>query len=297
VSARADQPEPAAPSPASSNGVHSTRIEEHRDLDPETLEAVFTETPVHPRSPAPVAATGENGPGAPVWVGRQLPSDDHPLAQSAGKKQDGGLTPWLVAGALLLGTGAAAVASWPAPAEWVRTQLGIQAPVEVTTVQPGADDDRKSLAGKNLEGAEMPDAKLGGADLTGTILTRANLRGADLARAQLVGVRMERADLQRSYLRAANMEAAILTGAKLQSAYLQRAVLNLADLTRAQLGGANLSGARLDGANLTRADLRGANLEDASLDGAVLTGAEYDENTSWPAGFDPKMAGALFSTR
>ena len=43
------------------------------------------------------------------------------------------------------------------------------------------------------------------------------------------------------------------------------------------------------GANLAKADLTEANLE-----GANLKGAKADEDTTWPQGFDPKAAGAIF---
>jgi hypothetical protein len=38
------------------------------------------------------------------------------------------------------------------------------------------------------------------------------------------------------------------------------------------------------------ADLEGANLRGATLRGANLRGAEYDENTTWPEGFDYEAA-------
>ena len=40
---------------------------------------------------------------------------------------------------------------------------------------------------------------------------------------------------------------------------------------------------------LTAAILYGANLE-----GADLTGAKANENTTWPDGFDPEVAGVIF---
>ena len=40
-------------------------------------------------------------------------------------------------------------------------------------------------------------------------------------------------------------------------------------------------------------DLKGAVLRHADLSGADLSGAVYDHDTLWPAGFDPKSAGAV----
>jgi uncharacterized protein YjbI with pentapeptide repeats len=74
----------------------------------------------------------------------------------------------------------------------------------------------------------------------------------------------------------------------LDGADLRGANLSNAKLTRADLRGANLSGANLQGAYLG-----GANLSGVSLQGANFGGAIYDENTIWPAGFDPKFEGAV----
>jgi hypothetical protein len=45
--------------------------------------------------------------------------------------------------------------------------------------------------------------------------------------------------------------------------------------------------------NLTEANLCGAILEGASLDKAYLHWARYDDDTIWPAHFDPVGAGAI----
>ena len=71
------------------------------------------------------------------------------------------------------------------------------------------------------------------------------------------------------------------------------------------LRGANLEGANLRKANVTRADFRGANLRGASLSGtdlrrpgsgvtSYLISAEANEDTIWPKGFDPVVAGVIF---
>lgn len=76
-------------------------------------------------------------------------------------------------------------------------------------------------------------------------------------------------------------------GANLSHVNLRRADLRGADLRDANFRFVDLSGAHLEGA-----DLIGAN-----LDGSNLTRATYDEDTRWPAGFDPRRAGALLMSR
>jgi uncharacterized protein YjbI with pentapeptide repeats len=53
------------------------------------------------------------------------------------------------------------------------------------------------------------------------------------------------------------------------------------------LQGADLRNRDFRGADLRGADLRGADLRHAKLGGATLTQAVADEQTQWPAGFDP----------
>ena len=49
----------------------------------------------------------------------------------------------------------------------------------------------------------------------------------------------------------------------------------------------------LSGADLGGVYLREANLREADLQGTDLNLARYDEDTVWPAGFDPEQAGAV----
>ncbi len=110
-------------------------------------------------------------------------------------------------------------------------------------------------------------------------------------------------DFLLAYLRGAELRGAHLGGvdlfdAKLVSADLRRADLGQANLSNADLRGADLSGANLTGTDLSDADLSGADLCDANLRGADLSGAHllntvYDERTTWPTDFDPRLAGAI----
>jgi len=65
------------------------------------------------------------------------------------------------------------------------------------------------------------------------------------------------------------------------------------DMRRANLATTVLVNASLIGANLEGADLRAADLSGANLTGARLAGAMFNNDTTWPDGFDPIKSGAL----
>jgi uncharacterized protein YjbI with pentapeptide repeats len=67
-----------------------------------------------------------------------------------------------------------------------------------------------------------------------------------------------------------------------------------ADLKGATLRKADFTGAHLYWVNLTGADLTGAGLLGADLSGVSLERVKADEDTIWPAGFDPVAAGVIF---
>jgi hypothetical protein len=119
------------------------------------------------------------------------------------------------------------------------------------------DGDESQLAGAYLPGADLHGAALAGANLHGAVLRSADLREANFS------------------------DIAYFPGG---GAGLEKgADLRQADLRHAQLGSANL----ID------ADLRSADLRGANLTGAYFTGARFDEDTRWPAGFDPIKQGAI----
>ena len=127
-------------------------------------------------------------------------------------------------------------------------------------------------------------------------------------------------DLSDRDLSCANLSGIIAEGlicmdAKFINANLDRADLYMmmacySDFTNANLAGSNLCGANcvgaiFRGANLTNTNfgmdnmggtvrLQGANLMYATLDGVILQNAEYDGNTIFPDGFNPKSYGMLF---
>jgi len=145
-----------------------------------------------------------------------------------------------------------------------------------------------NLTNAILHDADLRGARLWEANLTNASLDEANLKSADLQRANLTDAILLEANLTNALLWKANLRYAILQGANLTNANLEQA-----DLTNASLWGANLMNASLEQADLTGASLWEANLTNAYLEQADLTGASYDNDTTWPEGFDPKAAGAI----
>lgn len=105
------------------------------------------------------------------------------------------------------------------------------------------------------------------------------------------------ADLSDAWLHVVDVHGAQMTRLRLCRADMRGAILRNVDLRKANLRGANLYEAHLNHANLAKATLSYASLQhsdlrDADLRGADLTGANmdmvyYNENTLWPAGFEP----------
>jgi hypothetical protein len=83
-----------------------------------------------------------------------------------------------------------------------------------------------------------------------------------------------------------------LTGSLLPAARLGWARLAGADLRGADLRGTSLQHATLAGAHLEQALLCGTQFQGADLSGAHLAGARASAATSWPDGFDWRVAGA-----
>jgi len=90
----------------------------------------------------------------------------------------------------------------------------------------------------------------------------------------------------------------------LNSVLLSDSDLSGCNFSDADLRGANLICTRLIGANLRGADLgldgcghatrlHGADLSEAQLQTSRFEGAQYDENTRFPADFDPQAAGMV----
>jgi uncharacterized protein YjbI with pentapeptide repeats len=151
------------------------------------------------------------------------------------------------------------------------------------------------LQGRNLQYANLEQAKLFNADLRGADLRKAKLVGADLRGANLnpqeyiTLLHQSRGILKREAIthvleheefKPTNLDEANLTGANFKGAQLvmasmrhtnlRGAILERLELTGANFSHANLSGARLSGSDLTYARLDGATLQNAHLEGALL---------------------------
>jgi hypothetical protein len=116
-----------------------------------------------------------------------------------------------------------------------------------------------SMAGANMENAQLENVNFSGRNLKGAVMINANLKNANFSGANLHGAVMEGTDA---------------TGANFSGANLKDAVLINANLTNANLTGANLKNAVLEGANMTGAKIAGANFKDAVLQGATLPHGE-----------------------
>ena len=108
--------------------------------------------------------------------------------------------------------------------------------------------DERLLAGIDITGAKLRDARLTRSDLSGSVLDKVDGRRAKFNTAKLVG-----ASFQGARLIEADFTKADLTGASFKGADLRRA-----RLFRANLRDADLTDARMQGADLLKADLSGA---------------------------------------
>ncbi len=108
--------------------------------------------------------------------------------------------------------------------------------------------DERPLAGIDITGASLRDARLTRADLSGSILDKVDGRRAKFNTAKLVGT-----SFQGARLIEADFTKADLTGASFKGADLRRA-----RLFRANLRDADFTDARMQDADLLKADLSGA---------------------------------------
>jgi uncharacterized protein YjbI with pentapeptide repeats len=104
------------------------------------------------------------------------------------------------------------------------------------------------------------------------------------------------ANLQHADLRGARLWGATLLGVNLRGAILRRANLQVTMLVNADLTHADLRGADLGGNSVwyPYEDLGDREvLGPTNLTGADMTGARYDARTRWPAGYHPRLHGAV----
>ena len=126
-----------------------------------------------------------------------------------------------------------------------------------------------------------------GADLTGVEILCLDFRRSKFDGATLIGASLGNAYLERATFIGADLTDASMYGIKAPEAMFTRATLARVELRTANLRRAGFRGADLRGANLEGAHLQGADFTGASLDQASLARAEFDEHTTFPAGFVP----------
>jgi hypothetical protein len=104
-------------------------------------------------------------------------------------------------------------------------------------------------------------------------------------------------DFSKAKLNNASFRGNHLYQASFAEAELQRTDFTGAEVLSSSFVGADLTKAVMAKANLFDTDFRGAalngaDLTNARIDRADFTGTVYDQDTIWPAGFDPVAAGA-----
>ena len=114
---------------------------------------------------------------------------------------------------------------------------------------------------------------------------RYDLRGADLRGAKLVEFDATSRDLTGAQFAGADLTVARLYGSTLHAADFANANLSSAHLEGCACEKASFVGADLTGAYLSRAKLQGADFTGATLTDAKLDKAQFDEHTTFPAGF------------
>ena len=122
-----------------------------------------------------------------------------------------------------------------------------------------------------------------GTNLTGVDLSSANLSGAGL-----FGVKLRNASLYNANLSGAWIEGADLRGADLRNANLENVGISVSNMAFADLSGTSLTGAIFLSTYLV-----GANLQSETLFAADLRSAIYNDQTLFPADFDPVAAGMI----
>ncbi|MGH8079345.1 MAG: pentapeptide repeat-containing protein [Lysobacter sp.] len=134
------------------------------------------------------------------------------------------------------------------------------------------DEDGEHLGAYYLpaDSVDCEDGDFGGLCAIAT----AALRGRSFARSSLYWAILAKSDLSKCNFEGADLRGAVLIGARLIDANLRDA-----DLGLDALGGAT--------------QLHGADFTGAQLHGCRFKGAQYDENTRFPAGFDPQAAGMV----
>ena len=126
----------------------------------------------------------------------------------------------------------------------------------------------------------------------GCQLQYADFEGQTFRETSFMNDNLDRANLVDSTFESFLFSYATLRRAKLQNATFIDGAFDSADLRSAKLNGATFNDVLFFETDLTYTYLLGTDLRGAtSLENANLKGAYYDQDTKFPAGFDPKEAG------
>lgn len=161
--------------------------------------------------------------------------------------------------------------------------------------------EQRRLRRRMLLDSDRTKDPVGPACVAAPLLPRRRLRAIAIQHGDLSIYDLRRAQLGRLHLPAVDLAGMDLTSATFRRSNLAGAlfigsVLDHADLSSCDLRGADLSGASLIETDLAAADLRGADLTGCRCARVInLRGARYDHDTRWPAGFDPRDTGAVFT--
>ena len=165
--------------------------------------------------------------------------------------------------------------------------------------------DGKDYHDQDLKSHDFKEATLNGANFSGATLDNASFTNATAKNANFKGASLDGAQFQLTDLTGADFTQCTGTPffgrAKLDNANFEGITLNP---QACSMKGADLKGAKIEGimsvCDLSGADLRGANMRavPASLiTQAKFKGAIYDDDTSFPDGFDPVQAGMVLNNK
>ncbi len=162
--------------------------------------------------------------------------------------------------------------------------VALQVLHHVLEARRGGSQEKVSLAGMDLRGAQLLRADLVGANLSGAGLDYAQLAGAKLGHANLSAALLTHADLAGADLSGADLRDADLTNARLEGASLAGADLRGCCILGAIGEPASIAGARIDAAMCRRSQL-----PDADIVGLWTAGAIIDDLDSFDS---PMVRGA-----
>jgi uncharacterized protein YjbI with pentapeptide repeats len=132
-------------------------------------------------------------------------------------------------------------------------------------------NEKLSVKGLNLKGADFTGANLSYVDLSGANLANTKLIEADLTNTKLIEADLTNANLEKSILDSKSLaKVKNLCNTILPDGNKSFEKCQGADLTKADLTKADLTKADLTKADLTKADLSGANLTSANLENSIL---------------------------